>query len=335
MRPIVLHPPRLPAYAGATAMILCFSMYGAPVTRAADAFPAKPIRMIVPFSPGGTSDTLARILGQKMTEHWGQQIVVDFRPGASGIIGTEIAMRAPADGYTLMHGNLAQYGINPSLYNKLPYDTLRDFVPLSLVATAPQLLVVNAALPVKSVKELIDLAKAQPGKLNFASGGTGTLAYVGGELFKTMTGANIVHVSYKGTVLALTDLMAGQVQMLFSDMPIALPHTKTGKVRALAVTSAQRSALAAGVPTVAESGLPGYALVNSWGLFAPRGVAPSIIGKLHAELVRAHAQPDLKARYENLGVEANSSTPEQFTAFITAEAAKFAKVLREAGAKPL
>ncbi len=301
--------------------------------QAAEIYPSKPIRMIVPFSPGGTSDTLARILGQKMTEQWGQQIVVDFRPGASGIIGTEIAMRAAPDGYTLMHGNLAQFAINPSLYSKLPYDTLRDFVPLSLIASAPQLLVVNPSLAATSVKALIDLAKASPGKLNFGSGGAGTLAFVGGELFKSSTGVNIVHISYKGTVLALTDVMAGQVQMLFSDMPIALPHTKTGKLRALAVTSAQRSALLQGMPTVAESGLPGYSLVNWWGLFAPRGVAQPVVDKLHAELVRAHALPDLKERYANLGVEATSSTPQQFTDYITSEAARFSNVLRDAGAK--
>jgi tripartite-type tricarboxylate transporter receptor subunit TctC len=300
---------------------------------AAETYPTKPIRMIVPFSPGGTSDTLARILGQKMTESWSQQIVVDFRPGASGIIGTEIAMRAAADGYTLMHGNLAQFAINPSLYSKLPYDTLRDFVPLSLIASAPQLLVVNPSLAAKSVKELVDLAKASPGKLNFGSGGSGTLAFVGGELFKSGTGVNIVHVAYKGTVLALTDVMAGQVQLLFSDMPIALPHTKTGKLRALAVTSSQRSSLLQGMPTVAESGLPGYGLVNWWGLFAPRGVPQPIVTKLHAELVRAHSLPDLKERYANLGVEATSSTPQQFADYITSEAARFSKVLREAGAK--
>ncbi len=301
--------------------------------RAADAYPAKPIRMIVPFSPGGTSDTLARILGQKMTESWRQQIVVDFRPGASGIIGTEIAMRAAPDGYTLMHGNLAQFAINPSLYSKLPYDTLRDFAPLSLIASAPQLLVVNPSLAAKSVKELIDLAKASAGKLNFGSGGTGTLAFVGGELFKSSTGVNIVHISYKGTVLALTNVMAGQVQLLFSDMPIALPHTRTGKLRALAVTSAQRSTLLPGMPTVAESGLPGYTLVNWWGLFAPRGVPQPIIVKLHAELVRAHALPDLKERYASLGVEATSSTPEQFADYIKAEAARYSKVLSDAGVK--
>lgn len=314
-------------------IVLGFLVHGASVAQAADAYPAKPIRMIVPFSPGGTSDTLARILGQKMTEQWGQQIVVDFRPGASGIIGTEIAMRAPTDGYTLMHGNLAQYGINPSLYSKLPYDTLRDFVPLSLVASAPQLLVVNPGLAAKSVKDLIDLAKASPGKLNFGSGGTGTLAYVAGELFKSSTGVNIVHVPYKGTVLALGEVMGGQIQMLFSETPIALPHTKTGKLRALAVTSPKRFSILPEMATVAEAGLPGYALVNSWGVFAPRGVAQAIVTKLNAELVRAHALPDLKERYANLGVEAASSSPQQFAQFIQGEAEKFAKVLREAGAK--
>ena len=300
---------------------------------AGDPYPTKPIRMINPFSPGVTSDALARILGQKMTEAWGQAVVVDARPGASGIIGTEIAMRAAPDGYTLMHGNMSQFAINPSLYSKLNYDTLRDFVPLSLVATAPQLLVVHPGVAAKDVKELIALAKQKPGALNFGSGGYGTLAFVGGEMFKSAAGVNLTHVSYKGTVLALNDLMAGQVQLLFSDMPIALPQAKAGKLRALAVTGPQRTPLVPGMPTVAESGLPGYALVNWWGIFAPRGVAKDIVAKLSAELVRIHALPDLKERYANLGVEATSSTPAQFTDYIKSEAARFSKILKEAGAK--
>src|SRR4051812_37714788 len=239
-------------------------------TASAADYPQRPIRMVVPFSPGGTSDTLARILGQKMTEAWGQQVVVDTRPGASGIIGTEIAARAPADGYTLLHGNLSQFATNPFLYSKIPYDTFRDFVALTQVGTAPQLLVVNPSLPAKSVGELIQLAKAQPGKLNFGSGGAGTLAYLGGEMFRMQAGVNIVHVPYKGTVLALNDVIAGQVQMLFSDMPIALPHAKAGKLRALAVTGAKRTQLYPEMRTVAESGVPGYALDNWWGIFAPR-----------------------------------------------------------------
>jgi tripartite-type tricarboxylate transporter receptor subunit TctC len=315
--------------AAAAALSVSFAIAPA----AAQNYPSKPIRMIVPFSPGGTSDTLARILGQKMTEAWGQQIVVDFRPGASGIIGTEIAMRGAADGYTLMHGNMSQFAINPGLYSKLPYETLRDFVPLSLVASAPQLLVVNPGVAAKSVRDLIDLARAKPGVLNFGSGGYGTLAFVGGEMFKSATGVSLTHVSYKGTVLALNDLLGGQVQVLFSDMPIALPHAKTGKLRALAVTGAQRTPLVSGMPTVAESGVPGYALVNWWGILAPRGLPKDLVAKLNAELARIHGLPELKERYASLGVEATSSTPEQFTAYIRSEAARFAKVLKDAGAK--
>ena len=300
---------------------------------AAEPYPSRPIRMIIPFSPGGTSDTLARILGQEITKSWGQQVVVDSRPGASGIIGTEIAMRAAPDGYTLMHGNMSQFAINPALYAKLNYDTLRDFVPLSLIAQAPQLLVVHPGVQAKSVKELIELARAKPGALNYGSGGYGTLAFVGGEMFKSAAGVNITHISYKGTVLALNDLLGGQVQILFSDMPIALPHSKTGKLRALAVTGPQRTPLVAGMPTVAESGVPGYALVNWWGIFAPRATPKDIVAKLSAELVRIHGLPDLKERYAGLGVEATSNTPAQFAEYIKTEAARFTKVLKDAGAK--
>ena len=297
------------------------------------AYPARPIRMIVPFSPGGTSDTLARILGQKMTEAWGQQVVVDGRPGASGIIGTAVAARAPADGYTHMHGNLSQFAINPTLFSKLSYDTLRDFVPLSLVGSAPQLLVVNSGVAAKSVPELIQLAKAKPSALNFGSGGAGTLAYLGGEMFKSMAGIDIVHISYKGTVLALNDLLGGQVQLMFSDMPIALPHAKSGKLRALAVTGARRTPLVPEMPTVAEAGMPGYALDNWWGILAPRGVPPDIVVKLNAEIVRIHGLADVKERYAGLGVEAVSSTPERFTQYIKSEAARFGTLLKNAGAK--
>ena len=295
------------------------------------AYPTRPIRMIVPFSPGGTSDTLARILGQKMTEAWGQQVVVDGRPGASGIIGTEVAARAPADGYTLMHGNLSQFAINPSLF-KISYDTLKDFVPLSLVGSAPQLLVVNPAVPAKSVAELIQLAKARPGALNFGSGGAGTLAYIGGEMFKSMAGIDIVHISYKGTVLALNDLVGGQVQLMFSDMPIALPHARSGRLRALAVTGARRTPLVPEMPTVAEAGMPGYALDNWWGILAPRGVPADLVAKLNAEIVRIHGLAEVKERYAGLGVEAVSSTPAAFAGYIKSEAARFGKLLKEAGA---
>jgi tripartite-type tricarboxylate transporter receptor subunit TctC len=295
-------------------------------------YPSKPIRMIVPWNPGGTSDTIARILGQKMTETWGQPVVIDARAGASGIVGTEIAMRAPSDGHTLLHANMSQWATNPSLY-KTNYDTLRDFAPVSMVATAPQLLVVYPGVPVKSVPDLIQLAKAKPDQLNFGSGGAGTLAYPAGELFNTLAGVNLVHVPYKGTILALNDLLGGRVQVVFSDMPIALPHAKTGKLRALAVTSAKRTPLVPGMPTVAEAGVPGYALENSWGVFAPKQVPRAIIAKLTAEIVRVHELHDVKDRYAAFGLEAVSSTPDGFADVIRTDAAKFSKIIKATGAK--
>lgn len=313
----------------ATAFLCAAAMPGAV---AAQAYPIKPIRMIVPWSPGGTSDTIARILGQKMTEQWGQQVVIDTRPGASGIIGTEVAMRATPDGYTLLHANMAQWATNPSLY-KVNYDTLRDFTPVSQVAIAPQLLVVYPGVPAKTVKELAELAKAKPGTLNFGSGGAGTLAYSAGELFKMLTGVNMVHIPYKGTIIAVQDLLGGRVQVVFSDMPIALPHANSGKLRALAVTSAKRTPLVPGMPTVAESGVPGYAVDNSWGVFAPARTPKTIVAKLNAEMVRVHALPDVKDRYAGLGLEAVSSTPATYANFIKADAAKFSKIIQSTGAR--
>ncbi|MGZ8228496.1 MAG: Bug family tripartite tricarboxylate transporter substrate binding protein [Burkholderiales bacterium] len=295
-------------------------------------YPTKPIRMIVPWNPGGTSDTIARILGQKMTETWGQPVVIDTRAGASGIIGTEIVMRAPDDGYTVLHANMSQWATNPSLY-KTNYDTLRDFAPVSMVATAPQLLVVHPGVPVKSVRDLVQLAKAEPGKLNFGSGGAGTLAYPAGELFKMLTGVDLVHVPYKGTILALNDLLGGRLQVVFSDMPIALPHARTGQVRALAVTSARRTPLVPDMPSVAEAGVPGYAVENSWGIFAPKRVPKDIVAKLNAEVVRVHKLQEVKDRYATFGLEAVSSTPEGFAQVIRVEEAKFSKIIKATGAK--
>lgn len=317
----------------ATGLALCIaSATFAPEVTAAQTYPDKPIRMIVPWNPGGTSDTIARILGQKMTESWGQQIVIDTRAGASGIIGTEVAMRAPADGYTLLHANMSQFATNPSLY-KVNYDTLRDFAPISMVALAPQLLVVHPGVPAKSVQELVQLARAKPGSLNFGSGGAGTLAYPAGELFKSMTGVNLVHVPYKGTILALNDLLAGRLEIVFSDMPIALPHAKSGRARALAVTSAKRTPLLPDMPTVAESGVPGYALDNSWGVFARQSTPRPIIAKLNAEIVRIHALQDVKTRYAGFGLEAVSSTPDEYRKFIQSEAEKFGRIIKSTGAK--
>jgi len=295
-------------------------------------YPSKPIRMIMPWNPGGTTDTTARILGQKMTETWGQPVVIDTRPGASGIIGTELAMRAPADGYTLLHANMSQWATAPSLF-KTAYDMQRDFDAISIVATAPQLLVVPNGLRAKSVQELIQLAKAEPGKLNFGSGGAATLAYMGGELFKKLAGVNVVHVPYRGTIFAINDVMGGRLQIVFSDMPIALPHARSGKLRALAVTGAKRTPLVPDMPTVAESGVPGYVIENSWGVVAPKGVAAPILAKLNAEIVRVHNLPDVKARYAALGLESVSSTPRKFAEIIRVDADKYSKLIKETGAK--
>jgi len=317
-----------------TGGMLCFALAVliAGDAAAQQAYPTKPIRMIVPWNPGGTSDTSARIIGLKMTEAWGQQVVIDTRAGASGIIGTEVAMRAPADGYTLLHANMSQFATNPFLY-KVSYDTLRDFAPISMVASAPQLLVVHPGVAAKSVQELAQLARARPNSLNFGSGGAGTIAYSAGEMFKTMTGVKLTHVPYKGTILALNDLLGGRLEIVFSDMPIALPHARSGKARALAVTSAQRSALFPDMPTVAESGVTGYAINNSWGMFARHGTPGSIITRINTEIVRIHALPEVRDLYANLGLEAVTSTPDGFREIIQTETEKFGKIIKATGAK--
>ncbi len=293
-------------------------------------YPAKPIRLIAPFPPGGSSDTIARILGQKLSEDWKQRIVVDNRPGASGSIGSGIAAAAPADGYTWVVGSVAPVVLNPLFY-KTPYQSLRDFVPVSIVASAPQLIVVKSSFPVKSMKDLIALAKAKPGALNFGSSGSGTLPQLGGLMFNTMTKEKIVEIPYKGQAPALLDLLAGQVQVVFADMPVALPYVKSGAFRAIAVAGSKPFPLTPGVPTAIEAGLPGFVLDNWWGLLTPKGVPQKIINKLNAGIVKALKQPDVIARYTALGIEAVSSTPQEFTNIIKSDQAKYVKVIKDAG----
>src|SRR5690349_12578544 len=251
---------------------------GAPVVPAQPAtYPTKPIRLIVPFPPAGTTDILARAVAQKLSETWGQQVVVDNHPGAGGNIGSDIVAKASPDGYTLLMGTVGTHAINPSLYAKMPYDHVKDFAPVILVAGVPNVLVVNPALPVKSVQELIVYGKANPGKLNFASSGNGTSIHLSGELFKTMTGIQMTHVPYKGSSPALTDLIAGQVQLMFDNLPSSLQFIKAGKLRALAVTSLERSSALPDVPTLAESGLPGFEVSSWFGVLAPAGTPNDII----------------------------------------------------------
>lgn len=299
---------------------------------AGQAYPTKPIRLIAPYPPGGSSDILARILGQKLTEAWGPRIVVDNRPGAGGSLGTGIAATASADGYTWVVGSVAPIVLNPIFY-KTNYQSLRDFEPVSIIASAPQLIVVNSSLPVKSMNDLIALAKSKPGAINYGSSGAGTLPHLGGEMFSTITGAKITHVPYKGSPPALLDLIAGQVQVVFADMPVALPFVKSGKLRAIAVAGARPFPLTPGIPTAIEAGLPGLVLDNWWGLLTLKGVPQKIITKLNAEIVKVLKEPDVVERYAALGIESVTSTPQEFTNIIKSDLATYLKVIKDAGIK--
>jgi len=302
-------------------------------TGSGQAYPARPIRMIAPYPPGGTSDIVARIVGQTLFEAWGARVVVDNRPGASGSLGTEIAAKSNADGYTMLIGSVAPIVLNPLFYPKIGYQSLRDFTPVSLIGAAPQLIVVNPALPVKSIKDLIALAKSSKDGLNFGSGGIGTLPHLGGEMFKVMTGTNMVHISYKGAILTIPDLLGGRLHVVFSDMPIALPHANSGKLRAIAVTSSKRFGLAPGIPTAVESGLPGLVLDNWWGLLVMKGTPQSVVGKINAGIVQGLQQAEVQERYRGQGLEAVTSTPQGFTDIIKSDHAKYVKLIKDAGIK--
>ena len=300
----------------------------------AQSYPSKPIRLVVPYPPGGPLDIMARAIGQKLTEAWSQPVVVDNRAGAGGNIGADLVAKSPADGYTLLMGAVATHAINPTLYGKVPYDPVKDFAPVALVAQVPNILVVNPALPVKSVKELIELARARPGYLNFGSGSTGSTGHLAGELFKTMAGVQMVHIPYKGGAPAMADLLAGQVQLMFDNLANALPNVRAGRLRALAVTTLARSPAMPDLPTIAESGLPEFDLTTGFGLMVPAGTPADIVAKLNAETVRALNAKDMRERLEKMGAEPPANnTPEHFAAFIRAEAAKYAKVIKDSGAK--
>lgn len=309
---------------------------GAPdgvLAQSVQGYPSKSIRMVVPFPPGGPADILSRAIGQKLTESWGQQVVVDNRSGAGGIIGSDIVAKATPDGYTLLMGFVGTHAINPSLYTKIPYDNVKDFEPVSLVATATIILVLHPSVSATSVGELISLAKSKPGELTFGSPGNGTPQHLAGELFNTMAGVKMVHVPFKGAVPAIIDLLGGRILLIFSSAPPALPHVKTGKLRALAVTSAKRSYVAPDLPTISESGLPGYEVINWYGVLAPAGTQKAIVAKLNPEIVKILNMPDVKERLSAVGIETFSSTPAQFAAFIKDETAKWAKVVKFSGAR--
>ena len=315
----------------AGALGTCFAAFAVGVS--AQAYPTKPIRIVVPFPAGGTTDVLARAAAQKLAETLGQPAVVDNRPGAGGNIGAELVAKSAPDGYTLLMGTVGTHAINPGLYPKLPYDHVKDFAPVILVAGVPNVLVINPALPVNSVPELIAYAKANPGKLNFASSGNGTSIHLSAELFKTMAGVQMTHVPYKGSAPALQDLVGGQVQLMFDNLPSSLALIKGGKLKALAVTSGARAAALPDVPTLAESGLPGFEASSWFGLLAPTGTPSSVIAKLNGEIAKWLATPEAKEKLLAQGANAAGGTAEEFAQFIAAETAKWQKVVKESGAK--
>lgn len=315
------------------ALVLIATIVAAFDAAAQAAYPAKPVRIVVGFPPGQATDIVARIVADKLSARLGQSFFVDNKPGAAGIIGTEIAMKAPADGYTLQMSSSGPLAVNPGLYAKLPYDPVRDFQPISLSATVPLFLVVHPSVNATNVKELVALAKSQPGKLNYASGGSGVTNHLVMEMFKFAAGLDMAHVPYKGGPPAVTDLIAGQVSLMFETGPGILPHVRSGKLRALAVGSVKRSAATPDLPTVAEQGFPGFDGVAWIGLVAPTGVPRPIVEKLATETSAIIALPDVRERMLALGAEPGSGTPDDFAAYMKSEIAKWGKVIKQSGAK--
>lgn len=304
-----------------------------PVALGQPAYPQQPIRIVVPFPAGGATDILARAVAARLTEAWKAQVFVDNRPGAGGNLGSELVAKAPADGYTLLMGTVGTHAINGSLYRRMPFDAQKDFAPIVLVAAVPNVLVVNPGLPVHSVAELVAYAKANPGKLNFASSGSGTSIHLSGELFKVMADVQMTHVPYKGSAPALADLLGGQVQLMFDNLPPSLPQIKAGKLRALAVTTASRAPALPDVPTVAEAGLPGFEASSWFGLLAPAGTPREVIGRLNAEIAGWLASPEAKDKLASVGAIAMGGSPEDFAKHIAAETTKWAAVVKASGAK--
>lgn len=302
-------------------------------TALAQSFPTKPVRFIVSFAAGGSTDTVARILAVSLSERWGQQVVVDNRPGGGTIISTEITSRALPDGHTFLIVD-PSFAINPSLFSKLPYDPMRDFAAVTAVVALPLMLAVHPAVAAKSVADLIALARAKPGVLTYASSGIGGSSHMAGEIFKSMTGIKMVHVPYKGGGPAAIDLIAGQVTSSFQGIPAFIPHVQAGKMRALAVTSEKRSTAVPDVPTIAESGLAGYEVISWQGIFTPAGVPPQIVRKLQMDLAEVANLPNVKLRLAALGAEPVGSTPQQFAAYVKAQIETYGKVIRAADIRP-
>ena len=305
-------------------------VFGVPAN--AQNYPAKTVRFIVTYPPGGSSDVMARIIGAQLTEYWGQQVIVESRPGADGAIGMDYASKQPADGYTFLLGNFGPVVAKP-LLSKVNYDWRRDFAPVSRITISANILVVPQTMPVKNAKELVALAKARPGELTYGTSGPGSMSHFAGEMFQRLAGVKMITIPYKGNALAITDIMGGQITTMFSDALPAMQAMKTNKLRALAVTSEQRWPFTPELPTLAESGIKGFAAVNWWGILFPAGVPRPVIDKVNADLIKALGTQNVKTRLGELGVAAISSTPEEFGAFMASEAARWGKLIKEVGMK--
>jgi tripartite-type tricarboxylate transporter receptor subunit TctC len=315
-------------------VLLCAALMAALSPALAQQYPSRPVRFVVPFAPGGSTDTLARTIGVKLADALGQQVVVDNRPGANGDIGMMIVAKAPPDGHTILLGYIANLAIAPSLYAKLPFDPVKDYAHVTQIATSPNVLTAHPSVPAKGLQELIALAKAKPGAVNFASTGVASVGHLTGELLNNLAGMKMTHVPYKGGGQAIIDLLGGHVQVMFSGFSAAMPHIKSGKIRALAVTGVKRSPALADVPTIAEQGFPGVEATAWYGVLAPAGTPKPVVTRLHDETVRILKLPDVSQRLDALGFEIVGSTPEQFGAYIKSEIRKWEKVVKASGAKP-
>jgi tripartite-type tricarboxylate transporter receptor subunit TctC len=316
----------------AIATIAASAAISAGAQSAAQNFPSKPIHIVVTFTSGGAPDIIARLLGERMTADWGQPVIIENKPGAGGNIGADFVAKSAPDGYTVVVGTVGTHSINGALYSKMPYDMVKDFTPVTLLATTPNMLVVHNDVPAKTLKEFIDLGKKE-GKMSFASSGSGTSIHVSGELFKTMTGIDMTHIPYKGRATAIPDLLGGRVTMMFDNMPSSLPLVREGKLRALGVTSLKRAAAAPEIPTIAESGLPGFEAVSWFALFAPAGTPTPIVDKLQAEVSKILKSGDISRRLIDIGLEPVGSTAGELAAYQRSEITKWAKVVKDSGAR--
>ena len=332
---MTMHPIASMTRAAALALMagIACCLLAATGPAAAQSWPTRPVKLVVPFPPGGPLDTIGRAIAQKLTEDWHESVIVENKAGAGGNIGADFVAKSAPDGYTVVMGALSTHAVNPSLYAKMPYDAQKDFAPITLVAITPNVLVVNPSLPVHSVKELIAYAKAHPGKLSFGSGSIGSAGHLAGELFKVDTGVDMVHVPYKGAAPAMQALLAGDTQLMFDNLASSMAQVKAGKLRALAVTTAQRSSFAPDLPTLAEAGVPGFDISTWFGLLAPAGTPPAVIEKWNASVTRILSAPDMRARLAAQGAEASPDTPAEFSKFIATEIAKYARVVKASGAR--